>query len=272
MAIDLRADETGIKVLAYTLEKHLPNVGHSKMLEAISKTLGYKDWNSLAAELKKKGVIAQSTNNDAELLKHKEPRGAEPTAADDEHQYVLVGLYYGYASTTFVKGEALAIRAFIQEANLLSDLFPDEELRVHGQDIDAGLPGLVLTVAARPFLLLQTPSMVDGSTMSGNRKTEAPKVALPGIDDENTFTGVARWLDWAYADKEYGDPVRRREAAMNSWPALHITREYGELYQEVERESAEELGISLPHGDRRALRDAFERIRLLYSAFASVRR
>lgn len=184
---------------------------------------------------------------------------------DDAEQFALVCLYAGYASVTLVKGTALAIRAFIQEANLVADLFPSGEIKVYGQDIDSGLPELVMAVNGQACVLLQKPSTVDDTTIRGNKPAQEPLPALPGIDEENSFTGVSAWLTWAYEDRDPAESTPRQEAALRSWPAMHFSRDYNEIYPQVAEDSADEVGEAAPHGDRRALRKALDEIHFTYS-------
>lgn len=191
---------------------------------------------------------------------------------DDDRVYAVVNLYRGYAEVALAEGLATAMKGFCMEACLVADLFPSEHLEVHGQDDDDGLPYLALSVNGRVLLTLQQPAkFVHPTGPELGEGMAAGEGSLPGVDEAETFAGAAAWFNFAFQEEDGAQAQARKERALNSWPAMHLTRDYHEILAEVGKETAAECPDSAPKGDPSAIREALGRVRLPLSMTTTLR-
>lgn len=185
--------------------------------------------------------------------------------------YAIVCHYTDYVSIAVAQSHEVALRDFLQAANLVIDLYPDAEVKFLGQDIDGGMPSLALTLEGQVMVTLQQPEIVDGKIIQDGNMVDAPAIKLPGIDAEHTYSGIAVWLDWAYQHRDPEQAYARMEQALNSFSALHLSRDYAQLLPAIAEESAREVKLPRPKGKPAGLRSAIDAIRLSHSMMTPVR-
>lgn len=188
-----------------------------------------------------------------------------------DETFVIVTHYNGFSDVILAKGLQLALRGFMMNAKLLMDLFPDQKIEFLGNDIDSGFPCLSLRIGGSVVASLQHPAFIDGKNVVEGRLVEAKLHPLPGLDSLNNFASIGAWLTWLYSDRDPKEAERRKKAAMMSWPALRLSRDYNEVISRSAAESLQESEEPVPSGDKKELRAAIDAIRLMVGMTATVR-
>lgn len=259
------AREQRFKAQAERLREFLASAGvdlkHTTSLQAIACMHGAKDWRALLA-------------GDAvpEPLRDHQP--AQPSGA---HQFAIVSQYPTVTTVALAPTRELALHAFLQEARMILDVYgPADSVRFVGQDMDPGLPSLVLMIDDMAWVTLQRPSIVDGLGVAkgkdGSHQLQQAKLPrLHGLEKAESFFSIAVAIGEAFATRKESDQQPRAMAASHSMAAHMMAIPFNEVVVSLAVETHESLGPPSVGADPAELLRAIDKIKLMHTSLAVLR-
>lgn len=266
----------------------------TKAREALSKSLNYSSHNQLLSNLpvliedfqdsgtlinlakvlqEKHGIdlksdISKLMQSTIDAYKAMPDDLAKTSFKADQTTYSITRSYVDYPDVIIAKGIDIGLRTFLLEARMVADLFPDEEVRFIGQDVDNGLPILVMLLGGVVAVSLQIPSVSDGEIIENGRAVKKAGKNLPGLDIGMPPQDIAYRLSQMYSVLDHNERLDRVARAARSMAALMLSRDGVQDLMKSEEES--ECKVKGTSFDERELLKAIDSIRLMYGATARI--
>lgn len=243
------------RVLPEFVAEHGTDLSLAKCQELVARLHGFPNWHAAQVNL---------SSGDASP-------GENGFAPPDIDLYVIT-IQGGVAHQTVAKGLSLALRGFLQEANMVASLFSNEDasIRFRGQEIDGGLPLLWLEIDGEAVVSLGRPGAFASQAVEDGKIVDKPLVPLPQLEGQ-PMAVVADRLTQAYNASSDRMKWNARRFG-NSLAAHHLSTDWSAALMEVAGDSAKETdGVGVPLMRPQDLFKGIQDIRLLMHQIATIR-